>query len=184
MAITIPIVYSNEMIEDNNEENGSILQKSASQQYPSFESSSSNFDQRNEEFGLRKSNPFESHQMNMDNNDGDYSSQQSQHQYDTSMNDGQNNNNNNNGDSSMQSPYREFGPSIYNMHTMNGGDTQSYGQNDGSESNQESGSFTPVSLSVDEAFRKYFPNEKDAQDGPYSQQSQGQSMDGYSNQQV
>ncbi|KAH9497533.1 hypothetical protein DERF_013512 [Dermatophagoides farinae] len=184
MAITIPIVYSNEMIEDNNEENGSMLQKSASQQYPSFESSSSNFDQRNEEFGLRKSNPFESHQMNMDNNDGDYSTQQSQHQYDTSMNDGQNNNNNNNGDSSMQSPYREFGPSIYNMHTMNGGDTQSYGQNDGSESNQESGSFTPVSLSVDEAFRKYFPNEKDAQDGPYSQQSQGQSMDGYSNQQA
>lgn len=183
MVITIPLVNSNEMIEDA-EENGSVLEKSASQQYPSFQpsssSSSSNFDQPNEEFGSRKNNPFESHQ-----DDGsDYSTQQT-HQYHTSTNNDQTNNNNNNGDSSMQSPYREYGPSIYNMHTMNGDDSQqSYGQNDGgSDSKQETGSFTPVSLSVDNAFRKYFPNEND---GLFSQQqqSQGQSIDGYSNQQV
>ena len=50
--------------------------------------------------------------------------------------------------------------------------------------------FTPVSLSVDEAFRKYFPDDKDGQNDPFSSQQQqqqsiqGQSMDGYPNQQV
>nr|XP_027206355.1 uncharacterized protein DDB_G0283357-like isoform X1 [Dermatophagoides pteronyssinus] len=204
--ITIPsLVLSNELngqeVDENVEENGSMLQKSASQQYPTFQSSpqqqqqqqSSNFDhhhhQRTEEFGLRKANQFESSQMN---DGGDYSTQHS-HQYQTSMNIGDQNNN---GDgSSIQSPYREYGPSIYNMPSMNNGDmSQSYGQNgdngNGQDSNQETGSFTPVSLSVDEAFRKYFPDDKDGQNDPFSSQQQqqqsiqGQSMDGYPNQQA
>lgn len=185
MASIVPVVQSNEIMEEADD--GSLLPKS--QQFASS-FSSSNFGQASQEFGLRKTNPFESNQMTIGTgSNGDFSSQQSHH-FETTMNDDRNS------DSIGQSPFREFGPSVYKMPTMNGGgdndqQQQSFGQGDGgSTSNQETGSFTPVSLSVEEAFRKYFPSSstaKDAQDGTFGQHSQGQSNgypNGANNQQV